>query len=173
MNIACRFPIKPNLELLVLIGFCHLFVMFVSWQIIYSFWANSLVFVSLMISAYFSHRNYLRITSAIDDLCWTGDSWVMNDAQYGQGLRYMDLKVSSWITGHFCLLKFDHDGNEQSWIFSKKELGERAYRELCYLAKRNLNKIDKSNSWSEPAAMVWERLAKEQNGPIILGYLLL
>jgi len=146
MNIACRFPIKSNLELLVLIGSCHLFVMFVSWQIIYSFWANFLVSVSLMISAYFSYRNYLRITSAIDDLCWTGDSWVMNDTQYGKGPRYMDLKVSSWITGQFCLLKFDDAGNEQSWIFSKKGLGERAFRELCYLAKRNLINIDKSNS---------------------------
>jgi len=133
MNIAARFPIKENRILFFAVVLAHVGVFIVGFLLINSIWTFMLILVTISGSLYFSLRQYQAITNSPDDLCWSGEAWLMHDPS-SEGIRYMDLLNTSWITPQICLLKFKCNEQEFTWFFSRKTLGERLYRELCYLS---------------------------------------
>lgn len=138
MKIASRFPIKSNRLLFSLICLAHLGLIYLVFILLTSFWSIVLILSLTVASCYFSIKQYQSITRSDDDLCWSGESWLMQDNQ-SKTVNYLDLLPTSWITANFCLLKFEQNNVEKAWLFSRKSLGERLYRELCYLAKVELS----------------------------------
>jgi len=138
VKIASRFPIKSNRLLFSLICLAHLGLIYLVFILLTSFWSIVLILSLTVASCYFSIKQYQSITRSDDDLCWSGESWLMQDNQ-SKTVNYLDLLPTSWITANFCLLKFEQNNVEKAWLFSRKSLGERLYRELCYLAKVELS----------------------------------
>ncbi len=155
MKIASRFPIKESKGLLGLVIFLHLLASILSFIILDYVWQWTIIFVSLMSSLYLSLKQLKTITQASDDLCWTGEKWMIrvkndkNKLDYQESI-YLDILPSSWITREFSLLKFKVDpfdgvNTEYAWFFSHSNLGDRQYRELCYLCKQSLKEQYKEN----------------------------
>ena len=142
MNLAARFPIKSCPELLLLLVVFHIGVFVSSFWLLSQLWMIVLVLVLLAISFYFSFQQYLTITNSSDDLCWSGENWLMQTGSSQNSTSYLEQLPTSWITPHFCLLKFIQDEEQKAWFFTRKSLGERLYRELCYTLKLGLD--DKS-----------------------------
>jgi len=138
VKIASRFPIKSNWLLFSLICLAHLGLIYLASILLTSFWSILVVVSLTVVSYYFSLKQYQSITRANDDLCWSGESWLMQD-HHSKTVYYLDLLPTSWVTANFCLLKFEQDNVEKTWLFSRKSLGERLFRELCYLAKAELS----------------------------------
>jgi len=134
VKIASRFPIKSNWLLLSLILIAHLGLISIAFILLTNFWSLLLIIVSTIGSGYFSLKQYQSITRAEDDLCWSGENWLMQDHQL-KTVSYLDLMPTSWVTANFCLLKFEQNNVEKAWLFTRRSLGERLFRELCYLAK--------------------------------------
>ncbi len=143
MNIAARFPIKSSPELLLLLVVSHVGVFVSSFWLLNQLWMIVLVLVLSVTSFYFSFQQYLTITNSSDDLCWSGDNWLMHTGSIHNSISYLELLSTSWVTPHFCLLKFIQDEEQKAWFFTRKSLGERLYRELCYTLKLGLD--DKSD----------------------------
>jgi hypothetical protein len=147
MKVAARFPIKPFKPLywgiIVLYTLCAVLAVF-SMQAIVLLG----VYPVLAISIFYTLRHYRRLTSAPDDLCWNGDSWLIKDSQ--QLTVYLELQNDSWISRQATLLHFKArpallgvdpnltQSREFYWLFTLSHLGERSYRELCYLVKQNV-----------------------------------
>jgi len=143
VKIACRFPVKSNFLLLALLLGIHLSILIVSWVWLDSLYKIALVMFAVFASLYFSIRQYASVTRSNDDLCWSGENWLMQDNQ----THYLDLQNTSWITADFCLLKFKSQDKYFAWLFTRKSLGEGLYRELCYLARCQINRpSDPQNS---------------------------
>lgn len=140
MKVAARFPIKPNQWLIYLIFLAHIMVFLGGLLLLNEFWYSFVVFLVSGVSFYYARSQYLRITNSPDDLCWSGESWVMHNFESEAAVSYLNLLPTSWITASFCLLKFAQSEQSNAWFFSRKSLGERLYRELCYLAKADMNK---------------------------------
>jgi len=148
MKVAARFPIKSNTLLYWLIVSSHLGVLIVGVTQLNTLSAVLLVLVVTVFSYDQSYAQYKRVTEYDDDLCWSGDNWlvhVSNSNNLRESVGYLELLESSWITAEFSLLKFDANtfdantkGGEVAWLFTRKCLGERLYSELCYLARLNL-----------------------------------
>ena len=155
MKIASRFPIKESKGLLTLVVLLHLSVSVLSFFIFNVSWQFGFALVSVLISYYFSIIQLKQITQAPDDLCWTGNQWlinVLNDKNklVSRESVYLNILPSSWITSGFSLLKFrleslDGANTEFVWFFSASNLGDRQYRELCYLCKQSLKNQSKEN----------------------------
>jgi len=155
MKIASRFPIKESKGLLILVVLLHLAVSVLSFFIFNFSWQYFVALVSVIISYYFSTQQLKQITQAPDDLCWTGNQWlisVLNDKNklVTRESVYLNISPSSWITSGFSLLKFrleslDGANSEYVWFFSSSNLGDRQYRELCYLCKQSLKELSKEN----------------------------
>ncbi|PHS15894.1 MAG: hypothetical protein COA86_12800 [Kangiella sp.] len=155
MKVASRFPIKESKGLLTIVILLHLAVSVLSFFIFNISWQYGFVLVSLLISYYFSIKQLQQITQAPDDLCWTGNQWlisVLNDKNklVSRDSVYLSILPSSWITRGFSLIKFRvvsfNDENTQfAWFFSASNLGDRQYRELCYLCKQSLKEQSKEN----------------------------
>ncbi|MBV1911121.1 MAG: hypothetical protein KUG78_17615 [Kangiellaceae bacterium] len=144
MKIASRYPIKSHSQLLSVLVITHFIVLLLSFLTI-DFSPFIVVVLGLIcFSLYLTYRQHLLLTNATDDLCWSGENWLVINSQQNAAVCYLELKRTSWITSRFCLLKFALNQSEQAWLFSRASLGERTYRELCYLAKRDLSKTDKS-----------------------------
>ena len=139
MNVAARFPVKSCPELLLLLVVSHLGVFASSFWLLNQLWLIALVLFLLATSFYFSFQQYLSITNSSDDLCWSGKNWLMHTGSNQNSTSYLELLSSSWITPHFCLLKFIQAENQKAWFFTRKSLGERLYRELCYTLKLGLD----------------------------------
>ena len=144
MQVAARFPIKSNLLLMILIIASHLAVFLIALILLYSIWQILLITFLTLVSFYYSRIQYHSITNASDDLCWSGEQWLMHNESSKYGANYLELLSSSWITPYFCLLKFKHDEKTMAYFFSPKYLGERLYRQLCYLVYLNLKNKNKS-----------------------------
>ncbi|MFT6733623.1 MAG: hypothetical protein ACJAS9_001812 [Polaribacter sp.] len=155
MKIASRFPIKESNGLLALVTIIHLVVLILSFIIIEILWQFSFAFAGLLVSYYYSIKQLKEITLAPDDLCWTGDQWLVtllndrNKLDYRE-TAYLRILASSWITSWFSLLKFriesiNGENTELVWFFSSASLGDRLYRELCYLCKQDLKEQSKEN----------------------------
>lgn len=145
MKIAARFPVKTFTPLYyAVIGFHLLLLALAS----YSFglaWQQLLILPSLLISTYFSNKQYQKITRSADDLCWNGECWLMHKADKLNNTFYLDLQPTSWITKQLCLLHFLNDDCEYNWLFSRYELGERMYSQLVYLVKQDMQQSLKEN----------------------------
>lgn len=138
MKVAARFPIKANLPVYWFIVTSHLGVLVVAMSHLASLSAVLLVLAVTVFSYGRSHTEYRKVTENDDDLCWSGDNWLVHIGISGESVCYLELLESSWITAEFSLLKFDGNGEETAWLFTRKSLGERLYSELCYLAHLNL-----------------------------------
>ena len=155
MKIASRFPIKESTGLLSLIALLHLSVFVLGFFILGISIQYSLLFISLIVSYHFSLKQLKNITEASDDLCWTGDQWLIsmlneNNQLSFQESIYLELLASSWITSEFCFLKFqgesiEHANRKFAWFFSASNLGDRLYRELCFFAKQAIREETKRN----------------------------
>lgn len=139
MNVAARFPIKPSPELLLLLAVSHIGVFASSFWLLNQLWMVVLVLLLSATSFYFSYQQYLNITHSSDDLCWSGENWLMHTGINQNSTNYLEQLPTSWITPHFCLLKFVQNGKQKAWFFSRKSLGDRLYRELCYTLKLGLD----------------------------------
>jgi len=139
MNVAARFPIKTCPELLILLVITHIGVFASSFWLLNQLWMIVSVLVLAAISFYFSYQQYLSITHSSDDLCWSGENWLMHTGNEQNSTKYLEQLSTSWVTPYFCLLKFTQDGEQKAWFFSRKSLGERLYRELCYTLKLGLD----------------------------------
>ncbi len=142
MNIAARFPIKSSPELLLLLLASHISVFASSFWLLNEPWMIVLLLILSAISFYFSFQRYWTITNSTDDLCWSGENWLMHTGSNQNTTSYLELLPTSWITPHFCLLKFVQDEQQKAWFFTRKSLGERLYRELCYMAKLKMGEKD-------------------------------
>lgn len=138
MNVAARFPIKSSPELLLILLAFHIGVFTSSFWLLNQLWTIALVLFLSMISFYFSYQQYLAITNSTDDLCWSGENWLMHSDEKKRSISYLELLPTSWITPHFCLLKFNHDNEQNTWIFVRVLLGDRLFRELCYTVKLSM-----------------------------------
>ena len=138
MFIAARFPIKSNIPLYSFLVLSHVAVVMISFWIFSQWWLTAITLSLTTISFMMTHREYLTVTQSDDDLCWSGESWLMHGASNKDDILYLELSSTSWVTSHFCLLKFDQDEQPKAWFFTKKGLGERLYRQLCYLAKLDM-----------------------------------
>jgi hypothetical protein len=138
MKIAARFPIKANVSLKALVYASHLVIVVLCLSLALLWWQVLVVSCISLLSLYLSIEQYERITNAPDDLCWSGENWLMRSLASKDDTQYMTLLTTSWITPHFCLLKFDSVSHSNTWYFSKAQLGERLFRELCYLARLDL-----------------------------------
>lgn len=141
---ASRFAIKSNPELLILVVLSHVTIFIVGAIELAKLWFVLSIGLVLTFSFLYSFRQYLRLTQWHDDLCWSGESWLTTQRIQNQvSTHYLELKVSSWITSKFCLLKFDDLGNEHVWLFTRDKLGERGFSDLCFLAKMDLKHTKK------------------------------
>ena len=100
-------------------------------------WITIMVIIAVLVSWVITLKHYAAITQSTGDLCWSGESWLVASDEESGSIDYLELKPSSWITSHFCLLKFSLGRHEKAWLFTNKHLGERAYRELCYLTRQD------------------------------------
>lgn len=146
MNIAVRFPIKDNKPFYYGLIFLHLWVIVTAYELLSVIWMIALVVLAVAFSFYKTRQQYLCVTQSIDDLCWSGENWLMHDPENQAEIIYLELLETSWITASFCLLKFQMNNREESWLFSRATLGKRLFSELCYLARldisHNLNEVD-------------------------------
>jgi len=117
----------------------HFGVFLTSLLLLNQIWMIILVLVTVLGSFYYSRNQYQAITNSSDDLCWSGECWLMHSGSQSNGIDYIDLLPTSWITPHFCLLKFERSEQEVAWLFSRSGLGDRLYRELCYLSCLDMN----------------------------------
>ena len=138
MKIAARFPIYSFLPVLIAIICVHLLLLFISISEFDLSWRQSVIVPSLVVSFYFSNKQYQKITQAPDDLCWNGDSWLMHKDDKLKGVFYLNIQPSSWTSTQLCLLRFSCDEYEFCWLFSRYQLGERMYSQLNYLVKQTL-----------------------------------
>jgi len=138
MKIAARFPIKSNHFLYGGIIVIHLGVFLASFFLLNQIWALTVVLFSIIGSFYYSRKQYHIITNSPDDLCWSGEAWLMHNSSSSNGVSYLEQLPTSWITPYFCLLKFELNDQEFAWFFSRTDLGDRLYRELCYIVNRNI-----------------------------------
>lgn len=142
MKIAARYPIKSYPWLLSGTLLFHLLILFTS---VYFFGFKSsllLIILSLIASAYFSVKHYNKLTTADDDLCWSGENWLISPQGELKGSIYLTLLPSSWISANLCLLHFSHGKNKYHWLFSRSQLGDQLYSQLIFNLQRDL----KSNS---------------------------
>ena len=138
MKIAARFPVKPSLGLLGLMASLHIGILGLA---VYTFalsWQSLVITVSLIVSGYFCWLRYRSLTEAPDDLCWSGENWLMQLNEPPGAILYLQLRPQSWTAKFAAVLQFSAGERSFSWLFTRAELGERGYSELTYLVKQNL-----------------------------------
>lgn len=134
MKVAARFPVKDCFPLKWAILVTHLLLIVIAlFYLVGWIWVIAGV-TSTLISYYFSISHYKSITSAEDDLCWSGDSWQMQTAD----LTHFQLLPTSWLSNFASLLHLKEGDKTHYWLFTKYNLGDRAFRELNYIARQDL-----------------------------------
>ncbi|TQV84994.1 protein YgfX [Aliikangiella coralliicola] len=157
MKTATRFPVKTAKLLVVAIGLFHVILLLVSFIFFGVSWYVLAIFIALLVSWFYSNKNYRKITNAMDDLCWSGENWLMQSDERLGSITYLELQPDSWVSSFACLLHFSV-GEKQSvgdkhlvsekqyhWLFVKKNLGERLYSELVYLVTQDLKASHQSD----------------------------
>ncbi len=145
MKIAARFPIKKSPYVLAVVIIIHglLFVWsFIGWGIN---WQKLLLLFSLLLSCFYCFKHYQRITQSDDDLCWSGENWLMQalrtelkTSSSNKQIVYLRLENTSWVSRQLSLLHFSDGDNHYCWLFSRSQLGKKLYSQLVYLVKQNL-----------------------------------
>ncbi len=138
VKVASRFPVKSHASLIVFVATVHCALLVIAWYELSCLWQKLLMLLILSISLIFSNRQYQLMVNAPDDLCWSGEHWVMHSNQKLKRLIYLDLLPSSWVSRYYCLLHFSNGDKHYYWLFSRHELGSRMYSELVYLVKMNI-----------------------------------
>lgn len=143
MKFAARFPIKENIVLLRLLIFSHLILWLLTIFLLSSL-SQILLLISIIgFSLQYSFQQYKQVTEYHDDLCWSGENWLVTSEIHNEEI-YLELKPTSWITEEFCFLKFKIQNEEKAWLFTKNGLGSRLYSELCYLVRLNIKHQNKN-----------------------------
>ena len=138
MKIAARFPVKNYPPLSFLLVLFHFLLLLLAWVEFHFSWQLLIIILSLLVSAFYSIKQLQTITQSFDDLCWNGDSWLIQKDEKLKGQVYLQLNPTSWISSHLALLNFSSGGKNFYWLFSRRELGERMYSQLIYLVKQNI-----------------------------------
>ena len=139
MKIAARFPVTESPWLFSLLILLHFSFLILGYATVGWHWSLLLVVISTIGSCWVCYKHYLEITRATDDLCWSGEHWLMNSEPQDGSVMYLNILPSSWMSSFACLLHFEVSGKRYYWLFSKPSLGERAYSELLYLCKLTLS----------------------------------
>ena len=138
MQVAARFPIKSEPRYLMILGTIHLFLFGAGFYLQLSLWSTLVLTVSVVVSLYFSVRHYQRLTQHSDDLCWSGQNWLVVETSTPPQTHYLQLDEESWISSFACLLHFTGTNQSYCWLFTRHQLGQRAYSQLCFIAKQDL-----------------------------------
>lgn len=138
MNIAARFPVTESPWLFRLLILFHISFLVLGYFTVGWHWGLMLIAVSTIWSFFFCDRHYKTITNASDDLCWSGEHWLMQPEAQSGSVMYLSILPTSWISSFACLLHFEVSGRRFYWLFSKQSLGNRTYSELVYLCKLTL-----------------------------------
>lgn len=138
MKVAARFPLKQSAFLFSLIYLFHILLASLSFYQFGFIWQQGIVLLCLLISGYFCRQRYLSISSAPDDLCWSGDNWLMRQGKLN-AICYLELTTTSFLSRYFCLLHFESNKQCYCWLFSRRALGKRLYSKLVYLVRQQLN----------------------------------
>lgn len=139
-GVAYRFPVKDSPPLLLAVFIAHFAILVLGCYYFKFSWLTLIFFVTLSVSAFLSYRQYLLMTQAPDDLCWSGENWLIQTCAQRKSIVYLDLLGSSWLSSFVCLLHFKADQKDYYWLFTKRGLGAASYRKLCYLVKQNVSK---------------------------------
>ena len=134
LKIAARYPVKDCYPLKWFILVSHLGLGIVSAFAVNLLTLKLLSVAGVFVSYYFCNQHYKKITSSNDDLCWTGERWVMQS----NGEKQFNLLPSSWLSSHASLLHLDDGTKVNYWLFTQAGIGERAFRELNFIARQNL-----------------------------------
>ena len=145
MKIAARFPVKESPLLGSLIISIHLIIVGCSYLVFGFDWQWGIILVLTLVTLVISFKQYRRLTIAPDDLCWSGENWLITDPQTSKSVTYLELSPQSWLSSFACILNFDHGGEQKQWLFTRQQLGRRSFSELCYLAKQSLLKQAKQD----------------------------
>jgi hypothetical protein len=149
-KVAARFPVKVNYWLFSgLIGL-HVFVAAITSYELNFDWLLIFPLLLISLSLRYSLTQFNHLCIAPDDLCWTGENWLINDPHELNPSLYLELSDKSLITSSFCVLKFQHKSREFVWLFSRWSIGERTYRQLCRLINAELKLIQASDSKPAP-----------------------
>jgi|GEM_PF-2387548 len=149
MKIAARFPVKSSPLFAAMILLMHLFMVLAGWINFALSWQMGVLLVAISLSASYSLSRYRELTQAPDDLCWSGENWLI---QADGHTYYLQLEPASWMSRFACLLHFSAGNKRFYWLFTRYSLGSRSYSELCFLAKQNLSaqqKQDKTKTRKE------------------------
>lgn len=143
MKVAARFPVKAApivlyfiILLHIIIGYCAFLLLGLGWQLALSCGLLSVTFL-------ISYRQHLQLTSAPDDLCWSGENWLITDPSQSKEVIYLELLPQSWLTSFACILHFNDGQKQRQWLFIRPQLGDRSFSELCYWAKLTLRQQTK------------------------------
>ncbi|MDQ7048593.1 MAG: hypothetical protein Q9M92_03290 [Enterobacterales bacterium] len=142
--IACRFPIKPCYWIFSSIIAGYLLLLIAAIYAIQPLWAISLAFVVIGLSGRAFYKEHLKINQLGEELCWTGSNWLVDQGNHQQ--RYLELDTGSWVTPYFCFLRFKMGEQEKTWLFCRKGLGERLFRELCFQINQQLISEQQNNT---------------------------
>ncbi|TQV72827.1 hypothetical protein FLL45_15275 [Aliikangiella marina] len=152
MKVAARFPVKSSLSVFYFIVLLHL-VLAVCSYLLFSFnWQLAIAVGTIALTFYISYRRYLQLTSAPDDLCWSGENWLVSDPQRSHSLVYLALLPQSWLSSFACVLHFNDGETEHQWLFTRHGLGPRSYSELCYWVKYSLHEQIKQDEQAKQEA---------------------
>jgi hypothetical protein len=148
MKIAARFPVTDYTFYFVMLLLLHVTILVfglltIGYETDDWLWQVSLLVFLVLLSLTFSYQHYLAITRAEDDLCWTGELWVMNFNQPLNSPHYLKLQPGSWISQRACLLHFIDGEQQYYWLFSRASLGVSLYSQLVRLAKADIDQLSK------------------------------
>ncbi len=139
MKVVARFPVKSSSVLSGGLILFHLFLISVIFsQVTFGVMAF-LAIILTVISCCLCFRQYYKITQASDDLCWDSERWGMTTDKQLKLLVFLELQPESWVSGCMSLLYFTADDDKHVWLFTRGNLGSRAYSELTYLVNQDLS----------------------------------
>ena len=145
MKIAARFPVKSSRILGSLIVAIHSFIIVLA-IIHFSFSWQALLVISVTVVSFTLSLNQVRLlTSAPDDLCWSGENWLIRSDEQLNAITYLQLLPQSWMSSYACVLHFAAGEHQFQWLFTRQGLGDRSYSELCFLVKQNIAAQQKNN----------------------------
>ncbi len=143
MKLAARFPVTSFKPLIVFFWLVHLMLLLIAFYLIGLVWSLLVILLSISVSFYFTFKQYQKITQASDDLCWNGNSWLMQAGKSSKkkqtdSVIYLKISADSWVSKQLSLLHFSSETATYSWLFARAELGERLYSHLVYLVRQDI-----------------------------------